>query len=319
MTTAEIKIKEHQQDIEELKAFLDKATRDSVKKALKQTLDNTQEELERLQKAEKQRLERLAANPSNNFLQKIETYGWDQSDKFVKVYITSLKDCSTIKETDVETKFLEKSVDLIVRNFNNNVNYNLSIVNLCFKIVPESSYIKIKKDMIVIFMKKDDVGKEWPGMTEVAMKEKEKKMASLSKFDAGAGADPQESMMSLMKKMYDEGDDEMKRTISKSFMESREKSMNGGGAADGGMPGMGGAGGAPGGMDFAKMMGGMGGLGGGALGGMPDMGATGADGKPDMSKLMSMLGSMKGGEGGAGGMPDLASMMAGLGKGASTA
>lgn len=83
--------------------------------------------------------------------------------------------------------------------------------------------------MIVIFMKKMDAGKEWPGMTEAAMKEKEKKMASMPKMDASAGADPQEGMMSMMKKMYDEGDDEMKRTISKSFMESREKSMNGGG------------------------------------------------------------------------------------------
>ena len=30
--------------------------------------------------------------------------------------------------------------------------------------------------------------------------------------------------MSMMKKMYEEGDDEMKRTISKAFTESREKS-----------------------------------------------------------------------------------------------
>lgn len=31
----------------------------------------------------------------------------------------------------------------------------------------------------------------------------------------------------MMKKMYEEGDDEMKRTISKAFTESREKSMRG--------------------------------------------------------------------------------------------
>ena len=35
------------------------------------------------------------------------------------------------------------------------------------------------------------------------------------------------SIMSMMKKMYDEGDDEMKRTISKAFSESREKSLKG--------------------------------------------------------------------------------------------
>ncbi len=122
-----------------------------------------------------------------------------------------------------------RSVDLKIKNFNNNVNYNMTINNLCFKIDPESSYVKVKKDMIVIFMKKMDPGKEWPGMTEAAMKEKEKKMASMANLNTGASTDPQEGMMSLMKKMYDEGDDEMKRTISKSFMESREKSMSGGG------------------------------------------------------------------------------------------
>lgn len=36
--------------------------------------------------------------------------------------------------------------------------------------------------------------------------------------------DPNESLMDLMKKMYDEGDDEMKRTITKSWTESRNKS-----------------------------------------------------------------------------------------------
>lgn len=32
----------------------------------------------------------------------------------------------------------------------------------------------------------------------------------------------------MMKKMYDEGDDEMKRTIAKAWTESREKNMQGG-------------------------------------------------------------------------------------------
>ena len=49
--------------------------------------------------------------------------------------------------------------------------------------------------------------------------------------------------MNMMKKMYDEGDDEMKRTIAKAWTESREKQSAGGGGGDsmgmpGGMPGM---------------------------------------------------------------------------------
>ena len=35
--------------------------------------------------------------------------------------------------------------------------------------------------------------------------------------------DPSESLMGLLKQMYDDGDDEMKRTLSKAWYESREK------------------------------------------------------------------------------------------------
>ena len=40
--------------------------------------------------------------------------------------------------------------------------------------------------------------------------------------------DPSESLMDLMKKMYDEGDDEMTRTIAKAWTGSREKQAAGG-------------------------------------------------------------------------------------------
>ena len=36
-------------------------------------------------------------------------------------------------------------------------------------------------------------------------------------------ADPNDSLMTMMKQMYDEGDDEMKRTITKAWSESRNK------------------------------------------------------------------------------------------------
>lgn len=36
-------------------------------------------------------------------------------------------------------------------------------------------------------------------------------------------ADPSQSIMNMMKQMYQDGDDEMKRTIAKAWTESREK------------------------------------------------------------------------------------------------
>lgn len=40
-------------------------------------------------------------------------------------------------------------------------------------------------------------------------------------------ADPSEGLMSMLKKIYAEGDDEMKRTINKAWSESQEKKIRG--------------------------------------------------------------------------------------------
>lgn len=37
-----------------------------------------------------------------------DTYGWDQSEKFVKIYVTSLGDTSKVSESDVVSNFTEK-------------------------------------------------------------------------------------------------------------------------------------------------------------------------------------------------------------------
>lgn len=39
-------------------------------------------------------------------------------------------------------------------------------------------------------------------------------------------ADPAAGLMNLMRQMYEDGDDEMKRTIAKAWTESREKNTN---------------------------------------------------------------------------------------------
>ena len=41
-------------------------------------------------------------------------------------------------------------------------------------------------------------------------------------------SDPQAGIMNLMKKMYDEGDDDMKRMIKKTWYESQQKQKEGG-------------------------------------------------------------------------------------------
>jgi calcyclin binding protein len=76
--------------------------------------------------------------------------------------------------------------------------------------------------MIVVMLRKTS-SESWGFLTE---KEASLKKKDDFKPDLGADADPQQGLMNLMKKMYDDGDDEMKRTISKAFVEGREKQQS---------------------------------------------------------------------------------------------
>lgn len=53
------------------------------------------------------------------------------------------------------------------------------------------------------------------------MEEKKIKESKAPKYDAAGGDDPQASMMNMMKQLYQDGDDDMKRQIAKSFAEGR--------------------------------------------------------------------------------------------------
>jgi len=150
----------------------------------------------------------------------ITSYGWDQSDKFMKIYV-SVPDLEGCTKDNVTTKFTEKSFQLQVENLRGK-NYRCHVGFLWSKIVPSDSSYKIKTDSILLMLKKAETGKTWAFVTEREGKEETKKK---SKFDVSKeeDVDPSANLMNLLKKMYDEGDDEMKRTISKSWSESRNK------------------------------------------------------------------------------------------------
>ena len=61
--------------------------------------------------------------------------------------------------------------------------------------------------MVVIFLCKGSEAEKWLSVTAEEAKIKEKKESKTP----GPSADPNESMMGLMKQMYEDGDDNMKR------------------------------------------------------------------------------------------------------------
>lgn len=72
--------------------------------------------------------------------------------------------------------------------------------------------------MVVLLLAKGN-SDNWVDLIKV-----QKEPKKVPKLDENA--DPSTGIMNLMKQMYDEGDDEMKRTIMKAWAESHEKNSN---------------------------------------------------------------------------------------------
>ncbi|KAJ1365514.1 hypothetical protein KIN20_025871 [Parelaphostrongylus tenuis] len=99
-------------------------------------------------------------------------------------------------------------------------NYVVTMKGLRDEIVPEQSQVKQKVDMLLVMMKKKTEGKKWEQLTKLEYDEKQKRKPN---FDKTMDDDPQASLMNMMKQMYEEGDDEMKRTIRKAWHEGQNK------------------------------------------------------------------------------------------------
>lgn len=214
------KLDELQMDVDELNQLMTHVTRQRIKDIL--SLETRKLETEIVKLREQPAASENAVKNSQSVLNqnrcydvKLTNYAWDQSDRFVKIFIT-LKNVQSLPAENVCTQFTDRSMEVVVRGLENR-NYTLSIKNLLEKIDVEKSHWKIKTDMVVVFLVKHDTGKTWSHLTVSEKKSKEPKFnPKLSDNE-----DPTTGLMDLMKQMYEEGDDEMKRTIAKAWTESR--------------------------------------------------------------------------------------------------
>ena len=76
-------------------------------------------------------------------------------------------------------------------------------------------------DMVVLFLKKVQEGAKWTFLRKSEMVKAEK--PAFAPEASEPGEDPSQGLMKMMKKMYEEGDDEMKRTIAKAWTEGNSK------------------------------------------------------------------------------------------------
>lgn len=150
---------------------------------------------------------------------KITNYAWEDSGKFVKLYITSLPGIEEVTSEKVNIDFKPSIMELEVRDLKKK-GYILVIQNLFGTIKPEESSIKVRKGSIIISLKKEE-NITWTCLTATEKQLKEARQPKTPKMKEGQ--DPGASIMELMKNMYQEGDDDMKRTIAKAWTESQEK------------------------------------------------------------------------------------------------
>uniref|UniRef100_A0A1B6MMV3 Calcyclin-binding protein n=1 Tax=Graphocephala atropunctata TaxID=36148 RepID=A0A1B6MMV3_9HEMI len=217
------KINELKSDVEELNKLLAQSTRQKSKDVLSLEIRKIQTEISRLQDQISSSNENGKPTPAVSqqtrcYEVKLNNYAWDQSDKFVKIFVT-LKNVHTLSTESVYTDFTDNSMELHMNGLDNR-NYTLPIKNLLEKIDGSKSSWKVKTDMVVVSLAKVEAGKTWSHLTASEKKAKEPKATP----KLSDNADPSAGLMDLMKQMYEDGDDDMKRTIAKAWTEGRNNS-----------------------------------------------------------------------------------------------
>lgn len=155
------------------------------------------------------------------YLHELTDYGWDQSSKFVKLFIT-LNGVQNCAEEAVTVKYADHSLQLHVSDLNGK-DFGLTVNNLLYAIDIEKSYRKLKTDMVAIYLKKVEEGQSWDVLTSIQKRLKQKQDNELAK----ESENPEGALVNIMKKMYNSGNSKTKQMIAKAWTESQDKARFG--------------------------------------------------------------------------------------------
>lgn len=150
----------------------------------------------------------------------LKEYAWDQSDKFIKIFVT-VNEVQQVPEESVNVEFTANSFNVMVSNLNNK-DYVFTVNHLLNEIDPAKSYRKVKSDMVAIYLAKAKPTK-WAHLTVTAKRLQDMKDERMSKSTKDTETDPSAGLMKMMQQLYDGGDPETKRMINKAWHESQNK------------------------------------------------------------------------------------------------
>ena len=146
----------------------------------------------------------------------IKKYAWDQSSKSIKIYF----DVSPVDGHELKSPKLQATSDKVDFQVTCGARvHRLLIHPLSKSINSEMASYKTKDSGTVVLTLPKPSSEHW---TELKAKPMKANSSGAPNFDKDA--DPQANLMSMMKNMYEEGDDDMKRTIAKAWTEGQQKS-----------------------------------------------------------------------------------------------
>ncbi|XP_061355538.1 uncharacterized protein LOC133300066 isoform X1 [Gastrolobium bilobum] len=156
-----------------------------------------------------------APAPARNY-STLASFSWDQDNDKVKIYVS----LEGVDENKIESEFKPMSFDVKFHDIQGK-NYRCAIPKLHKEIVPEKCKVMIKPTRAIITLVKASKG-NW-----LDLHFKEDKVVKFCllmlqlKPNLDKEKDPMAGIMDLMKNMYDDGDEEMKKTIAKAWTDAR--------------------------------------------------------------------------------------------------
>ncbi|KAE8659627.1 Detected protein of confused Function [Hibiscus syriacus] len=136
----------------------------------------------------------------------VSSFSWDQDNDKVKIYVS----LEGVEQEKIQTEFKSMSFDVKFHDVKGK-NYRCAVPKLNKEIVLEKCKVVVKPTRVIITLFKASKG-DWSDLYFKGDKLK----PNLDKEQ-----DPMAGIMDLMKNMYEEGDEEMKRTIAKAWTDAR--------------------------------------------------------------------------------------------------
>lgn len=201
-------------DLRELKRILALGSTPYVESILKAEIKKLEEKFPQSEPAPQAKA--APAKPKRIY-ETIDQYSFSDSNDTAKFIMTHIRG---LPQAEIEFEPNAHGFSIcVIREKQNMSNLKLTIEPTYKKIIPEECKYKIRNETLTVILAKKKKT-TWMKPKKSALDKKKEDKSATKPSDK---EDPNSALMNMMKKMYDEGDDEMKRTISKAMWEAQHK------------------------------------------------------------------------------------------------